>query len=590
MRHVAFIAAGSVPDVLSGPLAAVLAVAVLVFIHEFGHFIVAKACGVGVTTFSLGFGRRVLGFEWRGTDYRLSLIPFGGYVALAGAEPFSYDVNPDDPVGPEEGAFHARPVWQRLLVIGAGPAMNLVLPVFVFTALLMAGEPRPSTEIGAIATDGLAAQAGVEPGDRIVSIDGGPELRTFTELAEALVALDAGTHGLSVERDGRPVSLTLDLPAGGGAEHPIGVTPSRPSARIGVDDPSSPAGRAGLRSGDTVLRVADQEVRDWLEVQDALAAVDAGSGVRLRVVDADGAEREVELEGDSNWTAAAAFPASAASQRWGLLPASLFVDAVCPQAAKPSSGGLLAGCAPPAPTSPADAACPAGAAGMLAGDRLLRIDGEPVIAWSDVLRLVKASMEGEGEQASARPIDLEVSRDGQVVALTMTPEVFEDTDSFGRYYWRPVIGVASMGGYTMGPEVRVRYAFGPAVVRAVDETAMAARFVLNTLGSMLTREVDVKQSVGGPVEIFRQASAAAERGIFDYARLLAGLSISLGIVNLLPVPVLDGGQLLFFFLEAVRGRPVSVVLRERAQQLGVLFMVLLMLTVLVWDIQRALGG
>ena len=100
----------------------------------------------------------------------------------------------------------------------------------------------------------------------------------------------------------------------------------------------------------------------------------------------------------------------------------------------------------------------------------------------------------------------------------------------------------------------------------------------------------MKQSVGGPVEIFRQASQAAERGIFDYARLLAMLSISLGIVNLLPVPVLDGGQLLFFLLEAVRGRPVSVTLRERAQQLGVLFMVLLMLTVLVWDIQRALGG
>jgi regulator of sigma E protease len=297
----------------------------------------------------------------------------------------------------------------------------------------------------------------------------------------------------------------------------------------------------------------------------------------------------VRLRRDSSWVAAGATAATAGTQSWGVFPSSLFVASVSPSVAAPKTG-LLSGCGPQPEVEGEIEQSPAERAGIAKGDRFLRIDGEPVVVWSDVLRLVKASMEGEGERATARPVEIEMVRSGDVIVLTMTPEVIEDTDKFARYYWRPVIGVVSMGGYERGPEVRVRYAFVPAVVRATDETMMSARLVLDTLASMLTREVDVKQSVGGPVEIFRQAQMAAERGIFDYARLLAGLSISLGIVNLLPIPVLDGGQLLFFLLEAVRGRPVSVALRERAQQLGVLFMVLLMLTVLVWDIQRALGS
>ena len=113
--------------------------------------------------------------------------------------------------------------------------------------------------------------------------------------------------------------------------------------------------------------------------------------------------------------------------------------------------------------------------------------------------------------------------------------------------------------------------------------------MVEQLGKLVTGEASVRKSVGGPVEMVRQASQAAQRGVFDYARLMGILSISLGIVNLLPVPVLDGGQLLFFLLEAIRGRPVSVALRERAQQIGVILMVLLMLLVLVMDLQKLFG-
>ena len=570
---------------LSGPAAAVLAIATLVFIHEFGHFIVAKMCGVAVTTFSLGFGRRLVGFEYKGTDYRISMIPFGGYVALAGADPFSYDEDIDQQLEDPEMAFHRRPVWQRLLVIGAGPAMNLVLPVIVFTALLMAGEPRPSNEVGTVGADGVAAEAGLLPGDHIVGVGTQSGLRTFGEVGEALLALGEGTHPVTVERDGQTLELPFTLPEGGVKEARVGLSSTRASAKVGIDDPRSPAGRAGLETGDTIASVDGAAVRDWLELEQALSV--AAPRLALTVESPDGDVRSITVTSDPAWAALSATPPGAAAQRWGVLPSSLFVASVSPSVTPPDDG-FFAGCGPTPSEAPPPS--PAEQAGIAQGDRFLRIDGQPVLLWSDVLRLVSATMEGEGEGATARPVDIEMVRAGEVVSLTMTPEVIEDTDQMARYYRRPVIGVVSLGGYVSGPDVRVRYGFVPAVTRATEETIASARFVLDTLASMVTREVDMKQSVGGPVEIFRQASQAAERGIFDYARLLAMLSISLGIVNLLPVPVLDGGQLLFFLLEAIRGRPVSVTLRERAQQLGVLFMVLLMLTVLVWDIQRALGS
>ena len=128
------------------------------------------------------------------------------------------------------------------------------------------------------------------------------------------------------------------------------------------------------------------------------------------------------------------------------------------------------------------------------------------------------------------------------------------------------------------------------MARSVDETVWLGTMMVEQIGKLVTGEASVRKSVGGPVEMVRQASEAARRGLFEYARLMGILSISLGIVNLLPVPVLDGGQLLFFLLEAVRGRPVSVALRERAQQLGVIFMVILMISVLVMDLQKLFGG
>ena len=557
-------------------LAAVAMVAVLVFIHEFGHFIVAKACRIHVPVFSLGFGRRLFGVKLGGTDYRVSMLPFGGYVKMAGAN-FGY-MDEDDEDAPDDPAkgFMRRPVWQRLAVVAAGPAFNLALPVVVFTALLMAGEPQPAAVVGSVDHDSPAERAGLLPGDRISAINDQP-LTTWSEVVVHLQGEGDQRHSLSVERAGASLALTLDLPAG----ESLGVTHSRHDSMVGVDDPVSPAGRAGVQTGDTITTVDGQPVADWVAVQQAL--VSAGTSVRLGL-ETEGGASEVTLQRDPAWQPAGT-PTGQPEQVWGLLPATLFVGTVGDTVEKDPDG--LFNKLKPAPPAPPT---PASLAGIRRGDRFLSVDGLPIVRWGDVLEAVSGSMEGEGEEARARAIQVAIIRQGQQLQLTLTPEVMRDTDALGRYYYRPILGVTRMGGFVDGPTTRVYYGFLPAVARAAEETTRLAGFIVEQLGKLVTGEAAMQKSLGGPVEIVRQASHAAEQGLFVYARLAGMLSISLGIVNLLPVPVLDGGQLLFFTVEAVRGRPLSHRLRERAQQVGVLFLVLLMLSVLVFDITRLFDG
>ena len=209
-----------------------------------------------------------------------------------------------------------------------------------------------------------------------------------------------------------------------------------------------------------------------------------------------------------------------------------------------------------------------------------------VESWGDVLSGVKSTMDGDGSEATARSMKVEVIRAGEVVSVDLTPTVIRDTNALGRYYYRPVLGVVRMGGFVEGPTTRVYYSFPDAASRAVTETKALTGYILEQIGKLVTGGAAVQKSLGGPVEMVRQASKAADEGLFRWARLMGMLSISLGIINLLPVPALDGGQFLFYAIEGLRGRPLGLAIRERAQQIGVLFLVLLMLSVLVFDLRR----
>jgi regulator of sigma E protease len=549
-------------------LATVVLIAVLITVHELGHFLVAKACGVRVKVFSVGFGPRLFGFRAGDTDYRVSALPLGGYVRMAGSDPFgdAGQEDDDDPQAP--GAFLAASAWRRVLIVAAGPVMNLILPFLVFTVVLMHGERQPLAVVGDVTPGSAAAEAGVRADDQIVGVDG-QAVRTWNdvddEVGDEPAPLRLSLRG--VDGATREVSLPAPKSLAGSTLTPLdhGISMFAPGTDLVVDDPSSPAGVSGLRSGDTLLRLDGDAVRDWHDVVRLASRASSAGKTEIAVAwrPAGSDEASAPNEGVLRVNAAWAPERSAADDdvwaAWGLACADT------------AAGGFTEDSA-------------GKAAGLEEGDRLLAVDGGPVRVWPDITRLVGAAASGSGETMSARPVAILVRRDGVLRTFQVTPKVVRDTDFMARYRWRAMIGMAAMGAYAEPEMISRPYPLAEAFPRAVRETGAVASGTIQHIGRMITNQVDTRKSVGGIVEIARQSKAAAERGLLAWARLLGLISISLGVANLLPVPVLDGGQLLMYLAEWVRGRPLPLAVRERLQQVGVIVLVGLMLFTLVNDL------
>ncbi len=559
--------------VVGTSLSAVLLIAILITIHEFGHFIAAKALGVRVHVFSVGIGGRAFGVQWGDTDYRVSWFPFGGYVRMAGADPFMDGGGDEGDDLRAPGSFMARPAWQRLVIIAAGPAMNLVLPFVVFTVLMIAGEPQPRADIRGVAPASAAAEAGLLPGDRLITVDGTP-VSTWVDVADAIAASSGDDIAVEVVRADARISAALAT-AGidfGEVRGPVelGLRNQAPDATVVVDDPRSAVARAGMRTGDRVVAVNGAAIRDWTDVRAALSDVATAT---LRWVPFDPAnpdaalpEREARVVADAEHSGRPEAADDDLWQRWGLATAVTAVGRL----EKESAAAL---------------------AGVTVGDRVLAIDDTPVRSWEDIVRGVSATVTGgEGRDMKVREIRLDLRRNGEVVRLRFTPKVVNDSDELGRSRWRALIGVGPIGDYVSAPEIPRPYPPIEAFLRASDRTLLVGSFMVEQLGMLITLRASIEDNLGGPVEMFRQTQKAAEGGVFSWAQTLGLLSISLGIINLVPVPVLDGGQLLMYGAEWIRGRPLPLIFRERAQQAGVIFLVLLMLFVFFNDIKRAIGS
>ncbi len=538
----------------------------LVWIHELGHYLVAKAFRIGAPVFSLGIGPRLAGFKWRGTDWRISMLPVGGYVQLEGADPFG-DPDGDADVDPESD-FMRKPVWQRLLVMAAGPVANLVLPILLFTTVLMLGEPQPDNHVGLVLPDGGAAAAGIQPGDRLVAVEG-HRVAVWGDLMDRLAGRAGRDTRITLERGGQTLDVVLD---GSGLaltefdridSNPIGMYQSSYSSRIGVDDPSSPAGRAGLRTGDAIVEVDGTPIAN-LEALRAALAVGERHQVSVLTQQAGAVARRdgIALESDRNWAPREGDPLA---DRFGLIPVLAFVGTV-------TSDGAAA------------------QAGILADDRLWSVDGHPIANWSDLVTRVGATVETPSAEAVPRPLQLVVYRGGEQIAVVLTPRLQRDI-VISEVRWRPVMGVTQYPDvYVEGGIVKKYYSFFQAIPRALTETKLVALHTFTSLGNLLTGELKIREGLGGPVAMFRTAAMAWNDGPFAFARTIGIVSFGLGVMNFLPVPVLDGGQILFYSIEGLRGRPLSHQLRERVQAVGVLALVALMLLVTLFDIDTWLSG
>lgn len=448
-------------EYLTTILAFIVAIGVLVAVHEFGHFWVARRLGFRVLRFSIGFGRAL----WSrtsakdGVEYVIAALPLGGYVKLLDER--------EGNVPPSEAhrAFNRQPVWKRILVLLAGPAFNLVFALAMYWALFAAGVPALRPFIGEVAPGSVAAEAGLRAGDQIVAVKG-----------SRVETLEAAT-----------LKILEDM----------------------VDD-----GR-----------------------------------IAMRVRGSDGAERDLEL-----------------------VVGSRARELTEPEALFPGLGFQIGRPRIPAVIANVREGSPGERAGLRSGDEVVGFDGQPIEDFTELVRLV--------EPRPGQEVVLEVRRDGRLLEVPVT------------------LGAEEVGGRRIGRigvEAKMedlfalqKYGVAPALGQAAMKTWDMSIFTLQIVGRILTGDVSLK-AISGPISIAETTGFAARQGWRTFLSTLAIISISLGILNLLPIPILDGGQILYQLAELVRGRPVS----ERAllvgQQIGIAMLLLMMTIAFYNDIARHLN-
>lgn len=527
----------------------VLLLSILIFVHELGHFLVAKACGVRVLKFSLGFGPPV-GFgrfrlRWtRGhTEYVVAWFPLGGFVKMLGENPDDVD-DPTTLAHPDE-TLGAKPTWQKLAIVFAGPVMNLLLPVVIFVGTLAIGVSRPAPVIGNIEPGSPASEAGLLPGDRLEEVSGHAVI-WWGDADELLRSRPDAPVAVEYLRDGVSHTTTL-TPVGRAGFDEFGVRVEvgwsgighrRISAVLGVPAADSPARAAGIRSGDRVVAVDGQPAEDW-ETFLAVYAAAPGSAAQLSLTRA-GAEGEEPEEPEE---LSLSVPALGTTAALGVVPANVLIALVTPNS-------------------------PAARGGLQAGDLILTVDGAAVGSFASFAHTVRTS---EG-----RALALTFARRGVTHSVEIQPELVETDTGLGFEEPRYLVGIQAQVSNLVGA-IGLDQVRNPlvSIPRAIGMTVDMTQTFLRGLVKIVTGEVPRNQ-LAGPIGIAEIAGKAMERGWETYLSILVLISINLGILNLLPIPILDGGQAVIFIVEAIRRTPLSLRTREIFQQVGFTMLILLM--------------
>ena len=533
-------------------------VGVLVAIHEFGHFVAAKLLDFKVTRFSIGFGQPLLRLRKGETEYQLALFPLGGYVRILGEDP-------TDVVSPEDArrAFGRKPLWQRLIVVFAGPVANLLLPVVIYFVSFAGHTELPAAVIGDVVSGSPAARAGFEPGDRILSVAG--EGVRYWEDVEHLVGERAGRQtrfklrrgAREVERDVAPIEMATTTSDGRRSRSGwIGITQAPFPPQIGVLDLASPAGRAGLRTGDVIVSIDGRELHTWTELRRELAGAPRRMTVTyMRATPLDGLGAKVYGPRQTSLVPEQTFAADGTSRvEHGLHPADLFVHQVEPDS-------------------------PAERAGLRPGDLFTSLDGEPVSHWLVLERRLRSHPEHTfriGWRRAGEPTEL-------------TAEVKQEwrgrIDEYGHEEAVLLFGATPSFDRGRGEMVPIDGRFRYAVSRSVERTLEAIGVMASGLGSILQGK-SPSEDLGGPIMMFQVAAVSGSQGWEVLFLMIALVSISVALINLLPVPVLDGGHLLVFAVEAVRGKPLSVRARDRITVAGLAIVGLITVLALRNDVVR----
>jgi len=440
-------------DFLTSLVAVVVVLGFMILIHEFGHYAVAKWLGVRVEVFSIGFGKRLLGYRKGDTDYRISAIPLGGYVKMSGENPM--DERTGDPA-----EFLSHPRWHRFLIAIAGPSMNILLAIFLLTGVYMVHYEYPvymdkAAVIDGVKPDSAAAQAGLQPGDRIVKLDG--ILNPTWEQVQPRVLISPN----------QPLDVTIQR------GDKVFTTTIKPKAVT-----TSEVGSAG-----------------WYPEEPVIIG---------------------RLEDDM----------------------------------------------------------PAVKAGMQEDDRVIAMDGQPLGSIDAMIERL--------QQTQAKPVDLTVQRGSQTLSFHLQPVLSKTEDPKEQRYRL---------GFLNKEETRVTtLPFGEALGLSLQENKKYSLLLLELAKKLVQGKVSPRM-VSGPIGIAQEAGyAAQQKGWTPLLALTAGISLNLGIFNLLPIPILDGGVILFLAIESLMRRDVSLRIKERVYQAAFVFLVLFAVMVIYNDLVKTLPG
>jgi regulator of sigma E protease len=438
---------------------ALILLGILIFVHEFGHFLFAKKLGVRVLKFSLGFGPKLIGRKYGDTEYLVSAVPLGGYVKMLGEEPGDELKEEDKPF-----AYNYQAVWKRFLIVFSGPVFNLFFAAAILFVIFLSGVPVPKPYVGKVMDNSPAAAAGFMAGDRIAAING----KTVSGWDDIDVSVNESSGErllFKIEREGKIIELS--------------VTPEK-------------------STGKNIF------------------------GENTEVMDI------------------------------GIMPLLY-----------PEVGEVIKNSV-------------AEKAGIKKGDRIIEIEGTPIKTWHDMTAIIHGSPE--------KPLRLKIKRDENFLELTVTPEKKISKYPDGTEKHIGLIGIGPAGNNVIKKYNPLKAA-SLGVKRTWDMIVLTVVMVIKLIQRIVPAE-----TLGGPIMIFQMAGQQASLGAMNFFMFMAVISINLGVLNLLPIPILDGGHILFLGIEAVRRKPLSEKAIMIAQRIGLAIIITLTAFAFYNDIMRFITG
>jgi len=535
-----------------------IVVSVLIFVHELGHFFWAKLFGVKVLTFSIGFGPKIIRLRGRETEYCVGLLPLGGFVKML-------EENRQEPVLPEDQArtFDAQPVYKRAIIVLAGPAMSILFPVLLYLAVL-AGESDFTPPTVGVVLPNHAAYGLLEPGDRVLEVDG-VRIGTFAELSRAVRKSPGTEMRLKVFRDNEHVEVRITPEErieyrGLGLEDrvgAIGIKPRRPAAVVGIVDQRSQAFRAGLRTFDVITEVRGQPVSTYVDLE-KLIAENRGETVPVtymrptRVPGALGQLSDLHVYSSGLVALTPETAGEGITERAGIELADLYVADVQPDS-------------------------PEYRAGLRAGDRILSVDDVDVATWATYQERMSAAPLGPHKVAWRR------GRERLSATVVLRDEIL--ADELGSRPPQPVYGAQNWPLTVPEKPAGRPSIWNYALPAAIDETTDVIRFIVAGIQQIAEGELSLS-TIGGPITVYDVIMQERQKGPSYLLWAMAVISINLGLINLLPIPALDGGHLLFLGIEALVRRPVPLRVRELLSLFGLIALVTLMGFALKNDVEH----